>query len=167
MTERRLFLDADGVLADFDEGARRLLGMAPAAFEEKHGKSEFWRRIAKARNFYGTLPEMSDARQLFEGVKHLKPTILTGLPIGKWAAPQKIGWAAEHFPGVPIITCMARDKHKHMKPGDVLVDDRENHRAAYEQAGVVFIRHKNAADSLNRLSKFFDSVRAPNGAEAD
>ena len=30
MPEPRLFLDADGVLADFDEGARRLLGM-PAA----------------------------------------------------------------------------------------------------------------------------------------
>ena len=65
----------------------------------------------------------------------LQPTILTGLPLGKWAAPQKVAWAAEHFPGVPIITCMARDKHKHMEPGDVLVDDRENHRAAYEARG--------------------------------
>ena len=46
-------------------------------------------------------------------------------------------WAAEHFPGVPIITCMARDKHKHMKPGDVLVDDRENHRATYEALAFV------------------------------
>ena len=45
---------------------------------------------------------------------------------------------------MPIITCMARDKHKHMKPGDVLVDDRENHRAAYEAAGVVFVHHRNA-----------------------
>src|SRR3954465_12271163 len=50
----RLFLDADGVLADFDEGGRRLLGMPPKAFEAKHGRSEFWRRIAKARNFYGS-----------------------------------------------------------------------------------------------------------------
>jgi len=35
----------------------------------------------------------------------LKPTILTGLPLGRWAAPQKVKWAAEHFPGTPIITC--------------------------------------------------------------
>ena len=155
----RLFLDADGVLADFDEGARRLFGMAPAEFEAKHGKSEFWRRIAKAQNFYGTFPEMPDARLLFDGIKHLKPTILTGLPIGKWAAPQKIAWAAAHFPGVPIITCMARDKHKHMEPGDVLVDDRETHRAAFEAAGVIFIHHKNAADSVRQLAKIFPSVR--------
>ena len=90
---------------------------------------------------------------LFDAVKHLKPTILTGLPLGNWAAPQKVEWAAEHFPGVPIITCMARDKHKHMHPGDVLVDDREKHRAAYEARGVVFVHHKNAEDSLRQLAK--------------
>jgi 5' nucleotidase, deoxy (Pyrimidine), cytosolic type C protein (NT5C) len=163
--EPRLFLDADGVLADFDEGAQRLFGMSPAAFEAKHGKREFWRRIAKARDFYGTLPEMPDARVLFDAVKHLKPTILTGLPLGNWAAPQKVKWAAEHFPGVAIITCMARDKHKHMKPGDVLVDDRETHRAAYEAHGVTFVHHKNAADSVRQLAKIYPSVKAPAKAE--
>ena len=164
MAGRKLFLDADGVLADFDEGARQLLGMQPRAFEAKHGRGAFWNRLAKAKNFYGALPKMADADLLFDAVKHLKPTILTGLPLGNWAAPQKVKWAAEHFPGVPIITCMARDKHKHMKPGDVLVDDREHHRAAYEQAGVIFVHHKNAEDSLRQLSKFFSSVKAPAGA---
>ena len=160
MAQPRLFLDCDGVLADFDEGARQLLGMSAAAFEAKHGRREFWRRIATASNFYGTLPEMPDARQLFDAVAHLQPTILTGLPIGNWAAPQKIAWAATHFPGVPIITCMARDKHKHMAAGDVLIDDRENHRAAYENAGVVFVHHRDAADSLNQLAAIFPSVSA-------
>jgi len=162
--EPRLFLDADGVLADFDLGARRLLGARPKAFIARHGRGAFWKRVAKARNFYGSLPEMPDARRLFDAVKHLQPTILTGLPMGGWAAPQKVEWAAEHFPGVPIITCMARDKHKHMRPGDVLVDDREKHRAAYEAAGVVFIHHKNAEDSLSQLAKIFPSVKAPEDA---
>jgi 5'(3')-deoxyribonucleotidase len=160
----RLFLDADGVLADFDKGARRILGMKPKEFIAKHGREMFWKRLANAPNFYGALLEMPDARRLFDAVKHLKPTILTGLPIGSWAAPQKVEWAARHFPGVPIITCMARDKHKHMKRGDVLVDDREKHRAAYEEAGVVFVHHKNAADSLRQLAKIFPSVKAPIGA---
>jgi 5'(3')-deoxyribonucleotidase len=164
MAQPRLFLDADGVLADFDAGARRLLGMRPKEFIAKHGRGAFWKRLANAKNFYGTLAEMPDARKLFEAVKHLEPTILTGLPLGRWAAPQKIEWAAEHFPGVPIITCMARDKHKHMHPGDVLVDDREQHRAAYEQAGVVFVHHRNAEESLRQLAKIFPSVKAPEDA---
>jgi 5'(3')-deoxyribonucleotidase len=158
--EPRLFLDCDGVLADFDEGARGLFGMDAARFEAKHGAREFWRLIATARNFYGSLPEMPDARRLFEAVAHREATILTGLPVGNWAAPQKIEWATEHFPGVPIITCMARDKHKHMKPGDVLVDDRENHRSAYEAAGVLFVHHRNAEDSLRQLAEIFPSVKA-------
>jgi 5'(3')-deoxyribonucleotidase len=160
----RLFLDADGVLADFDRGACDLLGMKPKAFIAKHGRGTFWKRLANAPNFFGTLPEMPDARTLFDAVKHLKPTILTGLPMGKWPAPQKIEWAARHFPGVPIITCMARDKHLHMAPGDVLVDDREKHRALYESEGVVFVHHKNAEDSLRQLAKFFPSVKAPGGS---
>ena len=160
-SDPRLFLDADGVLADFDEGAKRLLGMTVRQFEAKHGRGAFWKRLAQAKNFYGTLPEMPDARLLFDAVKHLEPTILTGLPLGKWAAPQKIDWAAEHFPGVPIITCMARDKHKHMRPGDVLVDDRENHRKSYEEAGVIFVHHKSAEESIWELAEIFPSVKVP------
>ena len=166
MPKPQLFLDADGVLADFDRGARQLLGLRPKEFIAKHGRGTFWKRLAKAKNFYGSLPQMPDAQVLFEAVKHLEPTILTGLPLGSWAAPQKIEWAAEHFPGVPIITCMARDKHKHMHPGDVLVDDREKHRAAYEAAGVVFVHHKNAEDSLTQLAKIFPSMKAPESARA-
>ena len=159
MAGPRLFLDADGVLADFDLGARQLLGASPKQFIARHGRGAFWKRLAKAPDFYARLPEMPDARQLFDAVKHLEPTILTGLPLGSWAAPQKVEWAAEHFPGVPIITCMARDKHKHMHSGDVLVDDREKHRAEYEAAGVVFVHHKNAEDSLRQLAEVYPSVK--------
>jgi hypothetical protein len=166
MRQPRLFLDCDGVLADFDEGVRRLLGMTPRDYERKHGRGAFWGRLAKAENFYGTLPEMRDARLLFDAVRHLEPTILTGLPLGSWAAPQKVEWAVEHFPGVPIITCMARDKHKHMHAGDVLVDDRENHRAAYEAAGVVFVHHRNAADTLKQLARIYPSVKVAAGTGA-
>ena len=155
----RLFLDADGVLADFDLGARRLLGASPKEYIAKHGRGTFWKRLASAKNFYGSLREMPDARLLFDAVKHLEATLLTGLPMGSWAAPQKVEWAAEHFPGVPIVTCMARDKHKHMHPGDVLVDDLEKHRGAYEAAGIVFIHHKNAENSLRQLAKIFPSVK--------
>ena len=164
MSGPRLFLDADGVLADFDLGARRILHISPKDYIELHGRTAFWDRLARAPSFYGTLHEMPDARDLFEAVKHLEPTILTGLPLGDWAAPQKVEWATEHFPGVPIVTCLACDKHKHMNPGDVLVDDREKHRAAYEKAGVIFVHHRNAKDSIRRLARIFPSIRAPGSA---
>jgi hypothetical protein len=156
-----LFLDLDGVLADFDAGARSVLGMSSRDFEAKFGKSEFWRRLARAKDFYVTLPLLPDARELFDAVKHLEPTILTGLPLGNWAAPQKVRWAAEHFPGTKIITTMARDKYKHMTGLDVLVDDRADHRDKWEAAGGTFIHHKNARDSLKQLAEIYPSVVVP------
>ena len=161
MAQPHLFLDCDGVLADFLAGAREALGMDLAAYERRYGPNRFWGRLAKSPDFYATLPLMPDAMELFEGVKHLKPTILTGLPLGNWAAPQKVAWAAEHFPGVPIITCMARDKYRHMKGADVLVDDTLRHSAAWEAAGGTFIHHKDARTSLAELARIYPSVKVP------
>jgi hypothetical protein len=155
-----LFLDCDGVLADFNAGVTDYLGADPEAYQKRYGPGLFWKRLASHANFYGELREMPDARVLFEAVKHLQPTILTGLPLGKWAAPQKERWAAKHFPGVPIITTMARQKHLHMDPGDVLVDDRENHRHLWDEAGGIFVHHQNAEDTLRQLAKIYPSVKA-------
>jgi hypothetical protein len=156
-----LFLDLDGVLADFDAGAKQVLGMLPKPFEARYGKREFWRRLARTKDFYATLPLMPDAMELFEAVKHLEPTILTGLPLGNWAAPQKVRWVAEHFPGTNVITTMARDKYTHMTGLDVLVDDRADHREKWESAGGTFIHHKNARDSIRQLAAIYPSVNVP------
>jgi hypothetical protein len=147
----QLFLDCDGVLADFDRGARRVLGAPPRQFEASHGISEFWRRLARAPDFYATLPLMPDAMQLYAAVRHLDPVILTGCPRGRWAEAQKESWARRHFPGVRIITCMAADKRRHAKNGDVLVDDTLKYRHLWEQAGGVFVHHTSAGDTIARL----------------
>ncbi len=161
---RQLYLDCDGVLADFDKGATAILGAPPSRFEERHGIGRFWKMLASAPDFYFSLPLMPDAMQLFDAVKHLDPIILTGLPRGNWAADQKMRWAAKHFPGVRMITCMARDKRDHAKEGDVLVDDNSKYRHLWEQAGGIFVHHKNAAQSIEELRNYFD-VRetAPGG----
>lgn len=154
--KRQLFLDCDGVLADFDKGAAALLGMPPKAYEESHGLGRFWAKLAKAPDFYFGLPLLDGATELFEAVRHLDPIILTGLPMGNWAADQKVRWAAKHFPGTPIITTLARDKRNHAKAGDVLVDDQLRHAPLWEEAGGVFIHHRSVEDTLERLREYFD-----------
>jgi 5'(3')-deoxyribonucleotidase len=147
----QLYLDCDGVLADFDRGATALLRMPPRQFEKRYGRPEFWRRLARHPNFYGTLPLMPDAFELFEAVRHLDPIILTGLPRGAWAAPQKVRWAEEHFPNTRIITCLAADKRRHAQVGDILVDDMLKHRDLWAGAGGVFVHHRNAATTIAEL----------------
>ena len=48
---RQLYLDCDGVLADFDKGATAVLGLPPRAFEKRHGLGKFWQKLATAPDF--------------------------------------------------------------------------------------------------------------------
>ena len=146
-----VFLDCDGVLADFDAHGLAYFGMPPREAEKRLGQKEFWRQLEARGDFYRSMPLMSDARELYEGVRHLNPTILTGCPRGNWAEAQKVAWAAEHFPGVPIITCRSADKRAHAKPGDILIDDWPEHRHRWIEMGGHFIMHADAATSLAAL----------------
>jgi beta-phosphoglucomutase-like phosphatase (HAD superfamily) len=148
---RQIYLDCDGVLADFDTSAEAILGAPSHVFEKRHGAGEFWRRLARADGFFERLDLLPDALELYEAVKAKAPIILTGMPHGQWAEPQKRRWAARHFPGVPVITTTAALKREYCHPGDVLVDDRSQHRRAWEQAGGLFIHHRSAKASIEAL----------------
>ncbi len=149
---RRVYLDCDGVLADFHTAFERVFGYPPGVYEDEHGSEVFWRDIrSEAPDFFRQLPLTADARQLFEGVEHLRPLILTGSPPGGWAEPQKLAWSAEHFPGIPMVICTARDKRAYCKPCDILVDDCPHYRDRWEQAGGHFVHHTSAAQSLGAL----------------
>ncbi len=132
--------------------------MPPREFERRFGLGKFWSRLARAPGFYASLPECPDARELFDAVAHLRPVILTGCPRGGWAEAQKVDWAARHFPGVPIITCMARDKRNHAAPGDVLVDDTLKHRHLWEEIGGVFIHHRTARETIAELRERYPAL---------
>jgi hypothetical protein len=149
----QVYLDCDGVLADFDKGAAAIFGMSPRDFEKRRGLGAFWKALATAPDFFAELEPMPDAHELFEAVRHLDPIILTGLPQGRWAEPQKRRWAERHFPGVEVITTRAALKREYCHPGDALVDDRDKYRALWEQAGGVFIHHTGAVDSIAALRR--------------
>jgi len=83
----------------------------------------------------------------------LHPIILTGCPIGGWAEPQKVEWAAEHFPVAEIITCMSRAKYLHVDQGDVLVDDYRKYQRQREEAGGIFIHHTSARSIIAALKR--------------
>jgi hypothetical protein len=146
----RLFLDLDGVLADFDRGVEAVTGRRPEDLPLK----AMWAALARAPAFFETLEFMHDAEALWRFCAPHRPTILTGLPIGAWAPEQKRRWVARMLGAhVPVITCMSRDKWRHSGPGHVLVDDRAKAREAWERAGGVFIHHRAAARSIAALRR--------------
>jgi len=150
----RLYLDCDGVLADFDTAFEERFGHAPMDYEKRKGSQIFWRDIrSEAPNFYRELPLMADAMELFFAVEHLRPVILTGCPRGGWAEMQKLAWGAEHFEGIPMVVCKSRDKRDYCHQGDILIDDRLHYADLWREAGGIFIHHQNAKTSLDALSQ--------------
>jgi hypothetical protein len=149
-----LFVDLDGVLADFEAGVVSVTGKLP----HDQPARVMWKSLARTDRFYETLPWMSDGKRLWEEVAGLDPTILTGLPLGRWAEPQKRAWCARELgSNVPVITCMSRAKAKHARavapdPAvPVLIDDRLSLRDSWVGMGGVFIHHTGAEQSIEQL----------------
>ncbi|MGB7189469.1 MAG: hypothetical protein WBD10_04985 [Acidobacteriaceae bacterium] len=156
----QIFLDCDGVLADFDRAAEQLFQQNSRQAEAALGTKIFWSRISGCGSFYGDLPLLPDAMRLYQSIAHLHPIILTGCPAGGWAEPQKVEWAARHFPGVEIITCRSRDKSRFLRsPGDILVDDYLKYQNLWEEAGGIFVHHQTADLSIQHLARLGLPVR--------
>ena len=149
-----LFVDLDGVLVDFDRGVKKATGQYPR--EQSAGR--MWSILARTPDFYAGLEWMPDGRELWERVRPLNPVILTGLPRGKWAEPQKRSWCRRELgDSVEVITCMSREKARHAASRTpagripVLVDDRDSIRESWEEMGGLFIHHTEADSSLAAL----------------
>ena len=152
-----IFVDLDGVMADFDRHYAETIAPLPDRWRTDYdhdAKDEVdWARIDK-QAFYLTMPMMHDAMMLWDYLNRHNPTILTGVPkIGREkAADNKRAWVRNNLgTHVPIITCPSREKSLHASPGDVLIDDWEKYMGLWLRAGGVWVTHTSAKDTIGKL----------------
>jgi len=154
----KLFLDLDGCFCDFDKRAIEL-------FDGKHPKDDLnlpdgkmWQRFARSSErggFFDSLEWIPGSDALWDIVKNLNPTILTGVPFGKWAAPQKHSWVAREMGAeFTCITCLARDKQLHSGAGRLLIDDREKNILQWQAMGGETIHFKTPQQAIAELDRF-------------
>jgi hypothetical protein len=144
-----IFCDLDGVLADFEKAAKEITGKDYNAQPPK----VFWPQIARTKDFYANLDTM-DNLKLWDYIKKYKPSILTGLPQGNWAEPQKRQWCARHLGKyVKVITGWARDKHTFAAPNHILIDDNARNIKEWETAGGIGIFHTSLQSTIKELKK--------------
>ena len=161
-SEYKVYLDMDGVIADFDKRFKDITGMAPKDFENKYGKDEFWKVIDEDNkiSFWVGIPEMPGAKALVDAVKKYNFELLTSPSAKKQSYLGKILWVRNHsslFGGKPRIN-FKRAKEKHLvKPQlaktDILIDDREDTIGRWNAAGGTGIVYKNISQVLNDLGK--------------
>lgn len=159
----KIYLDCDGVLADFVGGAKKALGMDIEDYRRINGLAETWKILEETPDFYANLDRLPDADELVHKVMdiwsdnlviHDLPIILTACPWGDWAAPQKQLWKKKYYPYLEMITTDGgENKYHHCTPDDILIDDYLKYKDLWEQAGGIFLHHINTKNSLMLLEE--------------
>ncbi len=162
-SEYKVYLDMDGVLADFNQRFRDLSGMEPSEFESKYGRKAFWNLIDEEHKikFWVGIKPMDGASSLVDAVKDYDYELLTSPSAKKQSYLGKILWVKNHtgdvFPSKPRIN-FKKAKEKHLiKPQlaktDILIDDREDTIGRWNAAGGTGIVYKSIGQTLNDLKK--------------
>jgi len=157
-----LYLDMDGVVADFDEYAARTLGVPPS---QGIYPDEVWYKLATNARLYRDLLKTNYADQLVYECRDLTLTkgynliFLTAVPKGNdvpWAFYDKMMWANRYFPDIPVhFGPFSKDKWHHCRPGDILIDDRQSNIDEWQSAGGIAIHHTTIEKTLFALSNLF------------
>lgn len=144
-----LYLDMDGVLADFNAGFELLFGMRTETFRQMHGEQAddvMWPTINAHPDFFRDLPPCQGALEFFKGVRHLAPAILTACPKVNYphVASLKREWVQQHLGHditvLPVMGGRNKPLFMHSK-GDILIDDHIKNINAWNAAGGIGILH--------------------------
>lgn len=150
---RQLYLDQDGVLADFDRHYKETFGLEA----NKNLNNVSWDLVRAVKDFYLYIPPMADLPDLWSYVtKHFVPIILTGVPssIKEEASANKRAWVKRYLGSdIEVRCCLSREKYLHAQPGDILVDDWEKWKHLWLKADGIWITHTSAEETIKQLEQ--------------
>ena len=157
----KIYVDMDGVVADFDKRFTDLAGMSPSEFESKNGKNAFWDFIDVKHKlaFWVGIPPMSDAQSLMDYVSKHDYEMLTAPSIKKESLMGKGLWIRNWankglFPSKPKVNYKsAKNKHHFAAPNHILIDDKQSTIDSWNAAGGIGILHTSAGSTINQLKK--------------
>ena len=146
----QVFLDLDGVFADFDARVKRLTGKHPDHLDRNH----LWKAINRDKRFFAELELIEGCMQLWEATRDLEPVFLTGAPSSRVFQEQKREWVARIFgPEFTVHVVPKRLKQDYSGPGKILIDDTPDNIAQWEARGGHGILHAGDHASTVRALK--------------
>ena len=157
MSQYKIYVDLDGVLADFNRELKRL-GFSEQQFAaDPKRKKVFWQLIGamakRGEQFWGVMYPLPDAAKLWQYVKPHSPEILSATGHVGNAVPEKREWCA-HYLGADVTVNLVRrsgDKAQYANPHSILIDDRSKCIDPWVAAGGIGILHTSAEDTITAL----------------
>lgn len=155
-----IFLDLDGVLADFDLHAHQENKIFP------DGKLKYDELDYK---WWSTIPAFEGAKAFYDATRKMGTVkFLTGPMVNEECFSGKAHWVQEFVPErgkfalKDLIICPSSDKAYLARSNHILVDDREANIKAWEAAGGIGIHHTgNLDDTLKKLQAVVDKINTP------
>lgn len=160
----KIYIDLDGVLADFDRGVEELAHYHKHDQEEKNEAyiDSMWAAVRAVEHFYDKLELIPGAMEMYHSIcesfgSSCDIEILTGLP-KPWrhipdAEADKRKWVSRILsPDIMVNAGIREDKVKYCKgPDCVLIDDLKSNISAWEEYGGTGILHRSPEETLQRL----------------
>lgn len=162
-----IYLDMDGVLADFNTAARNHIRATEQERlqAEQNGRwpQEKWARLREQTHFYRHLPKMPQADELVQLARRFRDElgwelkILTAIPHNNdmhEVFQDKFEWIQDYYPDIKMhFGPYSEDKQKHANPGDILVDDRTSNCEQWSsvQGLAVQVLSQNYQGALDQL----------------
>ena len=155
----KIYLDMDGVIADFDRRYKELYKMLPREAEEHKEFDKYFTQFIDG-NHFATLDLMPDAMQLINFLRTLKiPTeILSSSSSEKrdpLVRPQKLDWLKKNnieFPAV--IVPGKRHKKEYSNKNTLLIDDTGVNIDQWRREGGIGILHSDAFNTINIMKMY-------------
>ena len=156
-----IYLDMDGVIADFDQRFLDLSGMTPDKYKDKYGMNQFWDLIDEENKirYWAGIPVMSGAKKLIDYVSQYDYEILTAPSIKKQSRLGKMIWLRkihpDLFPNTPKVNFKpAKEKHQvktTLTKTDILIDDKASTVDTWNSSGGTGILYTSADNVIQQL----------------
>ncbi len=161
--EYYIYLDMDGVVADFDKRFEDLSGMMPQEYVNKNGLNAFWDLIDEKHKvaFWRGIELMPGAEKLVSYVSQHPFEMLTAPSIKKQSIIGKGLWIKDKvgtlYSTKPKVTYRSAKQKHTVKPNltkfDILIDDKGSTIDNWNAAGGTAILYQSADQVINDLKK--------------
>lgn len=170
-TSWTIYVDLDGVLADFDGALVSASGKRSGDFENANA---MWRFIMSTeRSFFARLPWTEHGKEIWNFLQTIQQTedlvrsikILTGVPPAKNGKKnitrQKRTWCIERLDeDIAMIACSSSEKYKWSGERRILIDDLLLHKEKWENSGGTFLHY---AGNFGHLKRQLQTLVLQNG----